>query len=82
VAKAFEASGAKVACLCSSDKVYEREAVAAARALTGAGAKHIYLAGKPGANRQAWEEAGIGTFLYQGCDTLGLLQTVYERIGV
>lgn len=82
VAKAFEASGAKLACLCSSDKVYEREAVAAARALTGAGAKHIYLAGKPGANHQAWEEAGIGTFLYQGCDTLGLLQTVYERIGV
>ena len=81
LAAAFKASSAKLACLCSSDKAYEREAVAAARALTGAGASHIYLAGKPGANRQAWEAAGIGTFLYQGCDTLGLLQTVYEKVG-
>jgi methylmalonyl-CoA mutase len=81
LAKAFAASGAKLACLCSSDKVYASETMAAARALMDTGASHIYLAGKPGANRQAWEAAGIGTFLYQGCDTLGMLQTVYERLG-
>ena len=81
LAKAFAASGAKLACLCSSDKVYANGIVAAARAFMGAGASHIYLAGKPGANRQAWEAAGIGTFLYQGCDALGMLQTVYERVG-
>ena len=78
--KAFKASGAKLACLCSSDKVYAREAAEAAKALIAAGAKHIYLAGKPGENQAALEAAGIGTFLYQGCDTLEVLQSAYERL--
>ena len=44
---AFKASGAKLACLCSSDKVYAEQAPDAARALAAAGA-HVYLAGRPG----------------------------------
>ena len=79
--KRFKKSGAKLACLCSSDKVYAGEAVGSAKALAAAGASHIYLAGKPGDHEKAWEGAGIGTFLYQGCDTLGLLQNAYERLG-
>jgi methylmalonyl-CoA mutase len=79
--KRFADSGATLACLCSSDKVYEREAVGAARALAAVGASHIYLAGKPGDHRKTWEDAGIGTFLHQGCDTLGMLQDAYERLG-
>ena len=79
--KTFAKSGAKLACLCSSDKVYASEAVGAAKALTASGASSIYLAGKPGDHAKAWEEARIGTFLYQGCDTLGLLQDAYERLG-
>jgi len=77
----FKESGAKLACLCSSDKVYAGEAVSSAKALAAAGANHIYLAGKPGDHKKAWEDAGIGTFLYQGCDTLGLLQNAHERLG-
>ena len=46
--KRFKDSGAKLACLCSSDKVYAGEAVNAAEALAAAGATHVYLAGKPG----------------------------------
>jgi methylmalonyl-CoA mutase len=76
--KAFKASGAALACLCSSDKVYGGEAAGAAQALLAADAKHIYLAGKPGDNRQALEAAGIGTFLYNGCDTLAVLRAAYE----
>ncbi len=53
LAKRFKDSGATLACLCSSDKVYAREAAEAAKALAAAGAKHIYLAGKPGADRAA-----------------------------
>jgi methylmalonyl-CoA mutase len=79
--KRFKESGAKLACLCSSDKVYAGEAVSSAKALAAAGASHIYLAGKPGDHKKAWEGAGIGTFLYQGCDTLGLLQNAYETLG-
>ena len=79
--KTFTKSGAKLSCLCSSDKVYATEAVSTAKALAAAGATHIYLAGKPGDHAEAWKEAGIGTFLYQGCDTLALLQDAYERLG-
>ena len=46
---AFKASGAKLACLCSSDKVYETQAAEAAKALTEAGAI-VHLAGRPGDN--------------------------------
>jgi methylmalonyl-CoA mutase len=76
--QAFEASGAKLACLCSSDKIYASDAAEAAKALAAAGAKHIYLAGKPGDHRQALEQAGVGTFLYQGCDTLATLKNAHD----
>ncbi|MFZ2019892.1 MAG: methylmalonyl-CoA mutase family protein [Methyloceanibacter sp.] len=76
----FMESGAPLACLCSSDKVYAREAADAAKTLTAAGAKHIYLAGKPRADRAALEGAGIRTFLHQGCDTLSILNAAYDEI--
>jgi len=80
LAKRFTDSGAKLACLCSSDKVYAREAADVAKALAAAGAKHIYLAGKPGADRAGLEGAGIGSFLHQGCDTLQVLNAAYDEI--
>src|SRR4051812_7940673 len=48
LADAFKASGASMACLCSSDKLYPAHAAAAATALQDAGAAHVYLAGRPG----------------------------------
>ena len=80
LAKRFKESGAKLACLCSSDKVYEREAEDMAKALAEAGATRIYLAGKPGAHRAALEKAGVSTFLHQGCDTLEILASAYDEI--
>ena len=67
---AFKASGAKLACLCSSDKVYATEAADAAKALTAAGATHIYLAGRPGELEAALKAAGVQDFIYVGCDVL------------
>jgi methylmalonyl-CoA mutase len=78
--KRFKESGAKLACLCSSDKVYAREATQAAEALIQAGAYRVYLAGKPGTDRAALEKAGISTFLHQGCDTLQILNAAYDEI--
>jgi methylmalonyl-CoA mutase len=78
--KRFAESGTTLVCLCSSDKVYATEAASAAKALGAAGGSHIYLAGKPSDHDKAWEDEGIGTFLHQGCDTLGLLQDAYERL--
>jgi methylmalonyl-CoA mutase len=80
LAKRFKESGAQLACLCSSDKVYQREAEDTAKALAQAGAARVYLAGKPGANRSALEKAGVSTFLHQGCDTLEILTASYDEI--
>jgi methylmalonyl-CoA mutase len=79
LAKRFTESGAKLACLCSSDKVYGREAEATARALVKAGASRVYLAGKPGADKATLEASGVSTFLHQGCDTLEILTAAYDE---
>ena len=73
LAQAFTASGAPIACLCSSDAVYGTEAVGAARALRAAGAREIYLAGKPGDLGDALRQAGVTGYLHAGADLLALL---------
>jgi methylmalonyl-CoA mutase len=73
---AFRAAGTTLACLCSSDEVYARDAVAAAEALAGAGAAHIYYAGRPGEREAELTAAGVRTFVYAGCDALAVLQAM------
>jgi methylmalonyl-CoA mutase len=78
LAAAYKASGAYLACLCSSDKIYAEHAVEAAKALRNAGARHIYLAGRAGKQEAALKEAGVADFIFAGCDALVLLQKAYE----
>ncbi|KWV57942.1 methylmalonyl-CoA mutase [Bradyrhizobium macuxiense] len=80
LATAFKASGAAMACICSSDKVYAISAADAGRALHGAGAKHIYLAGRPGGQEAALRAAGIGEFVFAGGDALATLRDAYRRM--
>ncbi len=80
LAQAFKASGAGIACLCSSDKVYEGKAADAAKALQAAGAKHIYLAGRPGEQEGALRGAGVGEFIFAGGDALAVLRDAYQRM--
>jgi methylmalonyl-CoA mutase len=77
---AFKASGAKLACLCSSDKLYETDAIDAAKALTAAGAT-VHLAGRPGALEPALKDAGVKTFIFMGCDVLATLRTTHDSLG-
>ena len=44
---AHKECGASIACLCSTDERYSQDAVAAAKALTDAGAKAVYLVARP-----------------------------------
>ena len=74
---ALKASGARLACLCSSDDVYAREAAAAAQALRGAGAS-VWLAGRPGALEPALAQAGVSGFVFAGCDALAALRAAHE----
>ena len=80
LAAAFEASGAPLACLCSSDKAYAAHAVAAAEALQAAGARHIYLAGRPGEQEAALRGAGVGNFIFAGGDALAALRDAYKQM--
>lgn len=68
----FAASGARLACLCSSDAVYATNAVAAAEELRKVGAT-LSLAGRPGGLEEPLRAAGIGTFLFAGCDLIDTL---------
>ena len=71
---AFKASGAKLACLCSSDEVY---AARGGRRREGAdsGRRGAYLSGRPAERRRsALKAAGVGTFIYVGCDALATLE--------
>jgi methylmalonyl-CoA mutase len=78
LAAAFKSSGADLACLCSSDKVYATQAVAAAKTLHAAGAKHIYLAGRPGEPEAALRAAGVSQFVFAGGDALAVLQEAWQ----
>jgi methylmalonyl-CoA mutase len=78
LAAAFKASGAALACLCSSDKVYAERAALAAKALQAAGAKHIYLAGRASGQEAAFRAAGVNDFIFAGGDALAVLQEIYR----
>jgi methylmalonyl-CoA mutase len=78
LAAAYKTSGAALVCLCSSDKVYAAQAIPAAAALQAAGAHHIYLAGRPGAQEAALRAAGVNHFIFAGGDALAMLQEAYR----
>ncbi|MEU6840488.1 methylmalonyl-CoA mutase family protein [Streptomyces sp. NPDC046716] len=72
----FEESGAREACLCSSDAVYAEQAEDAARSLREAGARHVFLAGRPGT------VSAPDSFVFAGCDAVDVLSATLDRMGV
>ncbi|MGW7272794.1 methylmalonyl-CoA mutase small subunit [Streptomyces sp. NPDC054864] len=75
-AEAFKASGATVACLCSSDALYEEQADAVADALKSAGAQRVFLAGRPA------ERPGVDAYVFAGCDAVSVLSSTLDHMGV
>ncbi|WP_103961265.1 methylmalonyl-CoA mutase subunit beta [Nonomuraea solani] len=73
IATAFAVSGATVACLCSSDRLYDEHATAVAAALHKAGAKRVWLAGKG-------RYEGVDANLHAGCDALAVLRTTFDDL--
>ncbi|WP_405407895.1 methylmalonyl-CoA mutase family protein [Streptomyces decoyicus] len=82
VAEAFARSGARIACLCSSDAVYGEQAAAVAAALKSAGALRVHLAGKPGERREEWVAAGVDSFVFAGCDAVEVLSSALDVMEV
>lgn len=77
LAATYTSSGAKLACICSSDEIYATQSLSAATALQAAGAR-VYLAERPGETKAELSAAGIAGFIHVGCDLLALLQRAYE----
>ncbi|MFJ6463329.1 methylmalonyl-CoA mutase small subunit [Streptomyces sp. NPDC091387] len=73
---AFAAAGTDVACLCSSDALYAEQAGEVAGALVSAGARRVFLAGRPG------DYAGVDEYVFAGCDVVAVLSSVLDRMGV
>jgi methylmalonyl-CoA mutase len=74
-AGAFAASGARLACICSSDAVYDERAEATAAALREEGAVRVYLAGRR-------DTPGVDEHIYAGCDVLDVLTRALDTLGV
>lgn len=72
----FEESGAREACLCSSDALYEEQAESVAGQLRAAGAEHVFLAGRPG------HRTGVDSYVFAGRDAVAVLRAALDRMGV
>jgi methylmalonyl-CoA mutase len=79
---AFAASGATVACICSSDAVYLELGEATAGALKAAGATVVALAGRPKDQWGALQSAGVDQFIFIGCDAIEALTSLQAGLGV
>lgn len=81
-AKAFKASGAAAACICSSDALNAEHAEATAKALKQAGAKLVLMAGRPGDREAALKTAGVDQFLFAGADAVATLKALQGKLGI
>lgn len=79
---AFTASGATVACLCSSDDVYGELGEATASLLKTAGAARLYLAGRPRDHEAALKAAGVDELIFAGGDAIETLTGLHKVLGV
>ncbi|WP_262691543.1 methylmalonyl-CoA mutase family protein [Kordiimonas aestuarii] len=78
--EAFAESGAPFAVICGTDTQYEDMGLKAAEALKAAGARRIYLAGRP-SKADALTGSGVDEFIYMGADVLDTLTRAYDVMG-
>ncbi|MEM7681015.1 MAG: methylmalonyl-CoA mutase family protein [Planctomycetota bacterium] len=72
---------AALACVCSSDPIYQEAAEPVARALKEAGVRTVVLAGFPGDREDAYRAAGVDRFIYLKCDVLQTLTDLLAEAG-
>jgi methylmalonyl-CoA mutase len=79
IAKAFQRSGADIAVICSDKAGYREIGADLAGALAKAGARKIYVAGRPPEDDSA---VGVKGFLYEGCDVVTMLRDMLQAMGI
>ncbi len=80
-AEAFKTSGASIAIVCSSDKIYEGAVADVAPALKQAGCSYLFLAGSPGDKKADYQAAGVDDFIFLGGDVLATLRATLAHLG-
>jgi methylmalonyl-CoA mutase len=78
----FRDCSTSVACLCGSDASYVESAGSTAAALKAAGARYVWLAGRPGGDEGVQRTAGVDGYVYGGCDVLDVLRTTLDLLDV
>ena len=73
-------SGLRLLVNAQADMEVVSEASDGEQALQAAGAKHIYLAGRPGEQEAALRAAGVNDFVLAGSDALIVLQEAYRLV--
>ena len=81
IRRAFEASGARLVCICASDPTYAEHAVAVAGELRAADPARVYLAGRPRGMEQELADAGVDEQIAAGGDVVTTLRTALDTIG-
>lgn len=81
-AAAFTASGARLACICSSDDRYKEQAVAVAHALiaTSSPPARLFVAGKPADITDELTAAGVDEFIVAGLDIVDFLTRTHDLL--
>ncbi len=75
---AYLAAETPIAVICGADARYVEEAVRAAEALRTAGARTVWLAGRPGALAERLKAAGVDGALHAGEDAIAALGQILE----
>jgi len=82
IARAFQKNGRAEAVICGPDALYAEHLAELALALKRAGVRHLTVAGRPDTEKeQAWREAGVDDFIYEGVDMPAVLEGFYARMG-
>ena len=79
IAEAFRRSGTDVAVICSDKAGYRAMGADLAAALAQAGAREVYVAGRPPAGSGS---GGVKGFLYEGCDVVTLLRGILQGMEI
>lgn len=80
IGKAFQASGADVAVICSDKAGLEAFGADVAAALGKAGAREVYVVGRPADLKSSAKT--VDGFFHEGCDVKAALQGILERMGI
>jgi methylmalonyl-CoA mutase len=80
LALAYQQSGAKLVCICSSDEIYEKQAAIAAETLQNAGAAVTFVAGRPQKLHELLRGAAAIRYIFAGCDAVSTLGEALDAV--